>query len=465
MNGISSRLLRFLYLIALFAFVVDTADAQRRGSRKRDTRQRERTTERQARASARADAETDTLETPSVVQDVLDNAEELETPKQSGRKRSGRQGRVSGRVAGMGRAEGTTAIENFRKHENTIIARWEDRGGNVRYTWGLDENACAAQCLDPSNEWCDATVMYNWSYRGNNWLLCVLADDVDPMRNYGPVNYPQWDYSFSVDSYSYFDKATEMRATSTESEAAAFERQANALRAQNDQLSDDISALEAEIAELELQQAEAQAAAEFQCGDRVSFDGYDYATVLIGAQCWFAENLRSDNYRDGTAIPYVGGSGTSWIYANDAQTYYENKVNPWLNQYGRLYNLKAVTNPKGLCPTDWHVPTHGELDELKRAVAGNGTSMKSSGSDSPPWNGTNTTGFAALPGGYRNGPPAGSYTSQWYGAMFWSSTPHSSIYNRNGGWMFRLHLNSGSFIGPSTDKGVRGMSVRCIRDG
>ena len=30
----------------------------------------------------------------------------------------------------------------------------------------------------------------------------------------------------------------------------------------------------------------------FTCGDFVSHDGYDYSTVLIGEQCWFAENCR-----------------------------------------------------------------------------------------------------------------------------------------------------------------------------
>ena len=38
------------------------------------------------------------------------------------------------------------------------------------------------------------------------------------------------------------------------------------------------------------------------CGDPVSYQGYDYATVLIGEQCWFAENL-DENYENGDAIP------------------------------------------------------------------------------------------------------------------------------------------------------------------
>ena len=40
----------------------------------------------------------------------------------------------------------------------------------------------------------------------------------------------------------------------------------------------------------------------FTCGDPVSYQGYDYQTVQIGEQCWFAENLRSD-YQDGDVIP------------------------------------------------------------------------------------------------------------------------------------------------------------------
>ena len=39
------------------------------------------------------------------------------------------------------------------------------------------------------------------------------------------------------------------------------------------------------------------------CGDPVSYQGYDYGTVLIGEQCWFAENLRNETYGNGDSIP------------------------------------------------------------------------------------------------------------------------------------------------------------------
>ena len=44
--------------------------------------------------------------------------------------------------------------------------------------------------------------------------------------------------------------------------------------------------------------------AEFTCGDPVSYHGYDYTTVQIGEQCWFAENLRTEHYANGDAIPW-----------------------------------------------------------------------------------------------------------------------------------------------------------------
>ena len=35
----------------------------------------------------------------------------------------------------------------------------------------------------------------------------------------------------------------------------------------------------------------------------MNYHGYDYATVQIGEQCWFAENLRNEHYANGDAIP------------------------------------------------------------------------------------------------------------------------------------------------------------------
>ena len=39
------------------------------------------------------------------------------------------------------------------------------------------------------------------------------------------------------------------------------------------------------------------------CGDPFEYQGYDYETVQIGEQCWFAENLRSESYQNGDVLP------------------------------------------------------------------------------------------------------------------------------------------------------------------
>ena len=120
------------------------------------------------------------------------------------------------------------------------------------------------------------------------------------------------------------------------------------------------------------------------CGDPVSYQGYDYATVLIGDQCWFAENLRNESYRNGDAIP-TGLSDNEWssttsgavaIYGEDANcSEYSPDIDACdpaqsLSEYGRLYNWYAVDEARGLCPSGWHVPTDGEWTVLTDFLGG-----------------------------------------------------------------------------------------------
>ena len=97
----------------------------------------------------------------------------------------------------------------------------------------------------------------------------------------------------------------------------------------------------------------------WECGMPLSYQGYDYETVLIGEQCWFAENLRCENYTNGDSIPSdllnwqweEIGEGASAVHG-------ENPVN--LETYGRLYNGYAVRDARGLCPSGWHVSSDSE---------------------------------------------------------------------------------------------------------
>ena len=139
--------------------------------------------------------------------------------------------------------------------------------------------------------------------------------------------------------------------------------------------------------------------------DSPSMDGYDYAVVEIGDQCWFAENLRTTVYADGSAIPEETDN-TAWAgLSTGARCDYDNDASN-VATYGRLYNWYAATDAAELCPTGWHVPTDDEWTALETYLGANGHSgtegaaLKSTSG----WagaNGTDDFGFSALPGGSR----------------------------------------------------------------
>ena len=200
---------------------------------------------------------------------------------------------------------------------------------------------------------------------------------------------------------------------------------------------------------------------EWTCGDTVFYHGYDYATVQIGDQCWFAENLRNEYYANGDAI--IGDlTDDEWSAAEDpnhgAQAVYDNDASN-LADYGRLYNWYAVVDSRGLCPSDWHVPTDGEFTTLTDGLGGTsvaGEDMKSSPEDCPSWDGTNTSGFSGLAVGYRNA--IGTFHGGGYNGYFWSA----SAYGENA-WNRRLDGGSTEVVRYSANPRT-GFSVRCLKD-
>ena len=99
----------------------------------------------------------------------------------------------------------------------------------------------------------------------------------------------------------------------------------------------------------------------------IEFDDYTYSVVEIGDQCWFAENLRTTVYADGSAIPEVTGNSAWTGLSTGARCDYNNNTENG-DTYGRLYNWYAVDNASGLCPNGWHVPTDGEWTALELSL-------------------------------------------------------------------------------------------------
>ena len=216
--------------------------------------------------------------------------------------------------------------------------------------------------------------------------------------------------------------------------------------------------------------AEGSPVCEFQ--NSFTFDGYTYDLVAIGDQCWFAENLRTEHYANGDSIPgdlsdfdwwnaVATSLGAQAIYNNDASN---------LADYGRLYNWYAVDDARGLCPSGWHVPTDGEFMTLEMELGmseseanGNswrgtdqGTQMKSSASDSPSWNGTNTSGFSGLAGGNRD--YNGDFYNEGNRGDFWSASASGT-----NAWYRKLD-DGYTEVTRSIYNQRFGFSVRCVRD-
>ena len=130
-----------------------------------------------------------------------------------------------------------------------------------------------------------------------------------------------------------------------------------------------------------------------------------------------------------------------------------------MDTYGRLYNGYAVSDSRSLCPNGWHVPTDDEWTFMTEFLGGEaiaGSQMKADYGWQSGGNGTNSSGFSGLPGGYRF--ENGSFSSAGITGIWWSSSGNGSS-----AWSRQLSLSSQS-VNRSSNNLENGFSVRCVRD-
>ncbi len=199
-------------------------------------------------------------------------------------------------------------------------------------------------------------------------------------------------------------------------------------------------------------------------------DGQTYKTVKIGNQIWMAENLNYYGESD------LSVKKKSWCFGmtdnGDAVT---------CNETGRLYTWAAAMDSagswssngkgcgygktcspiypvRGVCPSDWHLPTKTEFETLIAAVGGRSTAgrmLKSSSGWDDGGDGSDAYSFAAFPAGYR-------YYDRSYGGYgesvsFWSSTEGARAYE-----MYLYSKGDDVFL--NDIRKDSGFSVRCIKD-
>ena len=214
--------------------------------------------------------------------------------------------------------------------------------------------------------------------------------------------------------------------------------------------------------------------AELQAQTVQDIEGNVYRTVTIGVQVWMAENLKTTKLNDNTSLPLVTDKAAWGALATPGYTWYDNDESVNKVPYGALYNWHAVKT-NNLCPAGWHVPSNSEWTILTSYLTSNGFGYRGTGitksmanksgwtesaSEGTPGNdqaSNNSSGFTAIPGGYRN--YSGAFFNLGSHSYWWSSTETSATHA-----FIRIIFNGdGSVTKFGNDKRA-GISVRCIRD-
>lgn len=227
------------------------------------------------------------------------------------------------------------------------------------------------------------------------------------------------------------------------------------------------------------------------CGIVKDYDGNTYKTVQIGKQCWMAENLRTTHYGDGVLIAL----GSTSVSSSKALRYYPGNSARNLQQYGYLYNWKAVmrnslsansipSGVRGICPEGWHVPSRNEWimfinyisSQDKYRCGGNKENVAKSLASSSGWVSSNEacavgndllennrTKFSLVPAGCYSRVGTNSSTSYVIGrsAFLWFCTEYDS-YGAWNGTLYSYEAREGRWENLS-DKSCA-FSVRCLKD-
>jgi uncharacterized protein (TIGR02145 family) len=165
-------------------------------------------------------------------------------------------------------------------------------------------------------------------------------------------------------------------------------------------------------------------------------------------------------------IPSVIIGNLEWMKRNlDIEVpnslYYNN--DPALGEiYGRLYTWDAAVAAAAMVGDGWRLPTQADFNDLVAAAGGTNIAGRALKASPPDWDGDDSFGFTALPGGFANQDDSsdgiGTYGRWWYATEY-----HIPAFDRVDAWA--LHLEVGDDVAHDTwrRKGM-GYSVRLCRE-
>lgn len=198
-------------------------------------------------------------------------------------------------------------------------------------------------------------------------------------------------------------------------------------------------------------------------------DSTNYKVVKIGTQWWMAENLA---YLPVVSPPSLGSDTIAFYYVYDytGTDTLAAKATENYNTYGVLYNWPAA---KASCPAGWHLPSDAEWKQLEISLGmkqqqadtigwrgtDQGKKMKSTFGWNSAGNGTNSSGFTALPSGYRYS--SGLFMHLGNDGCWWTSTDFSTNepwYHFITFWKNQIHRNH------NYNFRKYAWAVRCVKD-
>lgn len=206
------------------------------------------------------------------------------------------------------------------------------------------------------------------------------------------------------------------------------------------------------------------------CGD-VAYEGHTYSTVVIGDQCWFAENCRY--------LPEVSPNASTsfddpvyYVFGYDGHDVDEAKATENYNLHGALYNWQAVQS-SNVCPNGWHVSSDEDWQVLEITLGmdpsvadsegwrgtDQGVQMKSTSGWNNDGNGNNTSGLNVQPGGWRYA--YGGFYHLGDDAVFWTTSLAFS--SDNYAW-YRAMFHDQLGVQRENPLINSGFSARCVRD-
>lgn len=100
--------------------------------------------------------------------------------------------------------------------------------------------------------------------------------------------------------------------------------------------------------------------------------GNVYTSVKIGEQEWLTSNLKTKKFRNGDPIPTIRFDSILISIQSPKYQWSLNNADSNETKYGLLYTWYVATDPRGVCPTGYHLPNNEEWQTLINYLGGSG---------------------------------------------------------------------------------------------